>query len=890
MVKPDSIVSEFEKIVALSPNACAMRWDGGSWTYAQLNARANRMAHFLIKEGVQPEDPVGVFSLRSPEVLAALLGILKAGGAYVPLDPNYPEDRIKYYLEDSAIKLVLFDPTKASKLPPTTAKSFPVDVNLATDQPETNPECNVGPKSLAHILYTSGSTGRPKGVQLEHGGVLNLTRNIDYMEIGPGETFLKYATLSFDASTFETWAAWLNGACLAVPQAGMTSLHDLGEAIRNLKVTCMLPTASLMALLVDQELDSLAEVRQIITGGDVVSPIHAERFLKKYPGSRIINAYGPTESTVIASVHPIRLENPMPKRLSIGRPIKNTDILILDDKLQPVSKGEIGELVITGANLARGYVNQPEATKRSFVEVTDSSGRRIRGYRTGDLGRYNPDGTLDFRGRIDDQVKINGIRIEPGEIKIILESHPEVMGTEVIVDEILGQKHLEIFAILKPDAKADEHALRDFLREKVPGNWLPGLVHIVPHLPLNINGKVDRAALLASLPSHLAGKSNSDGEPRDYLEKAIWGIWRDVLPGLRITRNDHFTDLGGSSLTALDMISRVEKMVGHPIGLRPLLEGGTIVDIAAAARATGPVAPPPLLIATQSGGAKPPFFFAHGDYICGGLYCQRIAQRLEEDQPLYALAPQGTFGGDLPASFEDAGADYVKMIRSIQPHGPYYLGGFCNGAVAMYEVAQQLIREGEAVASLVLLDPPDLYFFILRRRIHNLGRLLGVPEGKCRAIYQRIAEGVEIWQYYGFMQLLHDFWKRVTYWVIKHLKPLLQLEKAEPVSTSPNLNFHYYELMAAYLPKTYLGEKPVWVILRQGESDRCPRQMSYWSGFIPNVHFEVIPGTHLELQSSMRQIAAIIQLALDGHKSGHLEIADNPEFADNELITPGKST
>lgn len=874
MAKPDSIVAIFEEKVTRAPDACALRWSGGSWSYAELNSRANRLAHFLVNAGVKPENPVGVFALRSPEVLMSLLAITKAGGAYLPLDPNHPVDRIKYYLEDAGIKFVLADLKEVAKLPASSAKVIPLESDTWADLPDTNLTIKLGPESLAHILYTSGSTGRPKGVLLEHRGVMNLTQNIDYMEIGPGETFMQFGTLGFDASTFEIWSSWLNGACVAVPPAGTNSLSEIGAAIKSLGVTCMLPTASLTSLLVDQELDSLAGVRQIITGGDVVSPVHAEKFLKKYPGSKMINAYGPTENTVIASVHPIKLQNPMPTRLSIGRAIKNAQVLIMNDKLEPVRDGEIGEMIITGDSLARGYINQPEMTKRSFVEVTDPSGKIVRGYRSGDQACYNPDGTLDFRGRVDDQVKISGIRIEPGELKNILMSHPQVTSAEVILAENSGQKHLEIFAVLKPEAKVEEKALREFLREKVPGNWLSKPVRIVPSLPLNINGKVDRAALLASVAAVKQTQKafNADGAPQDYLEKAIWGIWREILPGIKIGRNDHFADLGGSSLAALEMMSRVEKMVGRPIGLRALLEGGTIADIAQAARDTGTITPPSTMICTQAGGSKPPFFYAHGDYICGGLYCQRIAHRLDADQPFYSLAPQGTFGGDLPVSFEAAAAEYVELIRSVQPKGPYYLGGFCNGAVVMYEVAQQLTRMGESVAAFVLLDPPDLYFFLLRRRITAWGRLVGLPEGKCRALYQRIAEGIEVWQYHGFMRLVDDFFKRLGDYARKQFRRHFQ--EAEPQSSGPNLNFHYYEIMATYEPEKYLGTNSAWIILRQGESDRCPRQMSYWSSIISDVHFEVIPGTHLELQSSMGEISNIIHRALNNQKPGEPVLAE----------------
>lgn len=870
MSQSESIVSIFEQKVAQAPDAPAIRWNGGFWSYRELNSQANQLAHLLIESGVTSEAPVGIFALRSPQTLMAFLAVLKAGGAYVPLDPTYPADRIKYYIEDAAMPCVLVDPKEHLRFPETAARILVLDEKLAAEKPDSNPGIASGPGSLAHILYTSGSTGRPKGVLVEQRGIIRLTQNVDYVTITPSDVFLQNAPLSFDISSFEIWGALLNGACVAVPPSGKSTLSDLASAIRSFGITTTVMSAGLFHLLVEQELDSLASLKYLITGGEVVSPSHAERFLQRYPQAHLLNAYGPTENSVFSTCHDIRLEKPMPTRLSIGRPIKGGGVMILDDQLQPVKAGEEGELVLTGSGLARGYLNQPELTAQSFVQVTDAAGQSVRAYRSGDLGSFLPDGSIDFHGRKDDQVKINGLRIEPGEIRNLLQAYPGVSAAEVMPVESGGRKQLEIFAVLRPAARVDERVLREFLRSKVPGNWLPPQIRLLPGMPLNSNGKVDRAALRTILSNDARSTAIIRlDEPSDPVEKLVWNVWREVLPGVRIRRTDHFADLGGSSLSALDMMARLEKVVGRPIGLRPLLEGGTVVDLADAVREAGPIAEPPLMICTQAGSsARAPFFFAHGDYICGGLYCQRIAHRLDADQPFYSLAPQGTFGGRLPMTFEESAADYVERIRSIQPHGPYYLGGFCNGAVVMYEVAQQLSRAGETVAALVLLDPPDLYFFLLRRKVSSFGRLIGLPDGKSRAIYQRIAEGIEVWQYYGFWQLVHDFWVRFFSYGARRVKALIEPKNGSASSDAPNLNFHYYEVMAGYEPKAFAGSKSVWVILRRGESERSPRQMTYWSGFIPDVHFEVIPGTHLELQTSMGEIAQIIGRALDNRPPG----------------------
>ncbi len=860
MTTSDSIVTSFEEVVSRFPELCALRWGEGSWSYAELNSRANRWAHFLISAGVQAETPVGVFALRSPATLVAFLAILKAGGTYVSLDPTYPAERTQYCLEDAAIRLILADPKEIARLPATSAKVVPLHENPAEDQSSDNPKCLTGPGSAAHIFYTSGSTGRPKGVVIEHRGVLRLAKHLDYVKVGPGETLLQFTPLNYDVSTFEIWCSWLNGACLVVPPAGLTSLNALGAAFRTYNISLMLLPSSLLPLMLEQELDSLASVRQLLVGGDILSPAHAERFLRKYPNSRLINAYGPTENTVITSCHHVQLQNPMPARLSIGRPIQKTGVLILDANLKPVPQGEVGEIVMTGEGLARGYLNQPQLTQRSFIQVTDLSGNNVRAYRSGDLGSYNADGTLEFRGRMDDQVKINGLRIELGEIRSILQSHPKVAEAEVLMVENDEKKRLEVFAVARPGMELDERTLREFLEQKIPGNWRPSALRLVSGLPRGPGGKVDRRALLESVPSQPATKvPETESEPPDHLEKAIWNIWRDILPDTRIGRRDRYSELGGDSLSALQMMARIEKMVGRTIGLRPLLEGGTIADIAAAVRETGPISPPPLMLCTQPGTTKPPFFFAHGDYTCGGLYCQKMAHKLGADQPFYAIAPHGTFGGHLPSSFEEAASSIVELIRSVQPKGPYYLGGYCNGALAMYEVAQQLIRSGETVSALVLLDPPDLYLFLLRRKITSLGKVLRLSESQGRNAYMRIAEGIEIWQAHGTLRLLSEFFKRVGRWSMKRFKLYFKLDEVESM---PNLNNHYYQVMADYEPQPY-GADSVWIILREGESNRRPKQVRYWSGFIPDAQFEVVPGTHLELQSRMDEIVDVIKIAMN---------------------------
>jgi amino acid adenylation domain-containing protein len=857
-----SIVLAFEEVVSRFPHLCALRWLDESWTYAEINTRANRLAHYLIASGVRQEEIVGVLSQRSPQTLIAFLAILKAGGAYLSLDPAYPEDRLKYYVENASVKTVLTDVTHPDVLGSTSATLVTDYERRASDCPATNPKCLTTPGSAAQVFFTSGSTGHPKGVVIEHRGVLRLAQFVDYVEIGPKENVLQITPLNYDVSTFEIWATWLNGACLVLPAPGLTSINDLASAFRTFQITLVLLPSSLIPLLLEQELESFQTVRQLVVGGDVLPPICAEKFLGRYPDSRLVNAYGPTENTVITSTYRVELEKPMPSRLSIGRPIQKTEVLILDEDLQPVSPGKTGEIVITGDGLARGYLNQPELTARSFVQITDASGASVRAYRSGDLGRYLPDGNLMFEGRIDEQVKINGVRIELGEIKSVLLSNPQVAEAEVLVSEKAGIKRLEAFVVLKTASALDVPALREFLAKKVPLNWLPTTMRILLSMPRGPGGKVDRRVLMSEISAPPTSADDVEAEPQDALERVIWKIWKEVVPGIPFGRHDRFADLGADSLSALKVVAKVEALIGRRIGLNSLLIGGTIVDMANAARRVGPAVRPPLMIRVQSGETnKQPFFFAHGDYTCGGLYCQRLARIVGPERSFYAISPQGTFGEALPPTFEEAGASVLEQVRSVQPKGPYYLGGYCNGALAMYEVAQQLINSGETVIALVLLDPPDLYFVELRQKVMALGRRFGLKDSDSRSISHKIAEWIELYNAFGPMHFVSELFKKVRVKIPQYAARCVGTTDLEQ-SWNANLDLHYYVVIADYEPKLYRGLAGVHVILREGEDLYRPRQIKYWNNVIPNARFKIVSGTHLEFQSSLPEIGSFIQTVL----------------------------
>jgi thioesterase domain-containing protein len=608
-----------------------------------------------------------------------------------------------------------------------------------------------------------------------------------------------------------------------------------------------------------------AKLRWTMLSGDWI-PVDLPGRLGKYaPQNHLLSLGGATEASIWSIAYPVEKVDPGWTSIPYGMPLANQTIHVLDDRFEACPEWTTGEIFIGGIGVAMGYLADEAKTKERFVK-SPVTGEQL--YRTGDFGRFRPEGFVEFLGRKDTQVKIRGYRIEIGEIEAALLRLPGVREAAALtVSSTAGDRSAGVLVgcvvLQKKPASGEpapgEDGFRSDLAQSLPSHMIPSRIIVLDELPLSANGKVDRRILLERVAPTLVSEDRGvKDEPQDALERSIWNIWKDLLPDRRIGRHDRFYEIGGDSLSVLHMIMRVEKMVGRPIGLRPMQQGGRIVDIAAAARETGPAAPPPMMIGINTGGSKPPLFFAHGDLATGGIYCQRMAQNLGPDQPLYVVSPHGAAGGSLPSTYEEVGTNFVELIRSAQKHGPYHLGGFCNGALAMFEAGHQLKRAGETVASLVMLDPPDLSLFLSRRKISRLGKLLGLPEGEGRDTYHRIAEGMEIWQDHGVLRFMRDFWIRGLAWTSKTFRNFFQ--PPDPMLSMTSLETAYYEAMVRYECQVY--HDATWIILREGESHRHPRQISYWSEYIPAAHFEVVPGTHLELTGNMDEIAEIIRNAI----------------------------
>lgn len=728
----------FESQVARTPDRIALVYESNSLTYRELNARANRLAHYLLRWGVQPGEKVGITAERSPELIAGILAILKAGAAYVPIDPAYPIERRDFMIHDCGIRILLA--VQSGSLFVTRCRVDLIDVRAVTQavdgRDDENPPSRADVDSPAYVMYTSGSTGRPKGVEILHRGIVRLVVGSEIAELNENQIFLQLAPVSFDASTFEIWGALLHGAQLVLFTGNVLNVDELGAALSRYGVTTLWLTSSLFNAIVDTAPGSLAPVRQLLVGGEALSVPHVIRAIGALPDTRLVNGYGPTECTTFSCCYPIPRDiAPTSTSIPIGRPIANTRVYNLDRHLRPVPVGVVGELYIGGDGLALGYLNLPELTKQCFVNDPFVPNERI--YKTGDLVRYLPDGNLEFVGRSDHQVKIGGHRIELGEVEEALRKQPPIVQSVVVVREDMpGDKRLVAYLVAAPGMSPAPSEVRSRLRQRLPDYMVPTAFVYLKKLPISLNGKIDRKALPAPEKQLNAVTSASDA-PRDPLEEKLVRIWAEVLGVQQIGIRDNFFEMGGYSLLAVRLFARILAEIPEcQRSLSSLVKAPTVEQFAHTLR--GVQAEWSYLVPMREGSERPPFFCVHG---AGGhvLILRDLAMAMPPDQPFYCIQSQGLDGYSAPFStIEEAAACYVEQIRKIQRHGPYFLGGFSSGGSVAYEMARTLQAMGETVSVVALLDsinlfyarldslPKQAYFslcFFLHRLQHHLGTL-----------------------------------------------------------------------------------------------------------------------------------------------------------------------
>lgn len=599
---PSTIDAAFSEVVERGRQRIAIACGDRLLTYGELDRAAEDVRTGLCRAGVYRGTLVGLLAHRAPETIAAMLGILRAGAGYVPLDASYPAEVLNQILEDSRPAATIFQGMPQASCPDDArfGRRFNIDSfcrMTAADPPAERRARTDGVGSpcpaparqssdledVAYVMFTSGSTGRPKGVVVPHRGVTRLVRGCNFASLSDDEVILHLSPISFDASTFEIWGALLNGGRLAIVPDPYPSLQQIADAIRHLGVTTAWMTAGLFHLMAEQCLHGLAPLRQLLAGGDVLSVPHVRKVLQGVPECRVINGYGPTENTTFTCCYPIPAELPECPSIPIGRPIQGTTVHILDEAMAPVPDGEVGELYAGGFGVALGYLDQPGLTAEKFVPNRLDAQQPSLLYRTGDLVRRMEDGNIEFLGRADRQIKVNGKRVELDAVEAALRTLPSVRDAAAVAWTVEGAgRRIAAFLVgAGPDYSLNASELRSMLRGHLPDFMIPGAFHLVEALPLTPMGKVDRLSLsreaAAAAAAATAPVMSAHGSPT---ERSLSAIWRRVLQRSQVDPDENFFDMGATSLQVIEAHAAISEQLGVSLSVVDLFQSPTIRQLA----------------------------------------------------------------------------------------------------------------------------------------------------------------------------------------------------------------------------------------------------------------------------------------------------------------------
>lgn len=696
----------FEDQVLRTPSAVAVEFEDQVLTYSELNRKANQLAHLLHRRGVREDIKVGLCVDRSLDMVIGLLAILKAGGAYVPLDPCYPDERLSYLVSDTGLSLILTQSQLQNRW-----SGFPVDTlaldscqsDLARESSE-NLICKGTGDRLAYLIYTSGSTGQPKGVEVIHRGIVRLVCDPNYVRLDAQQTVLHLAVLSFDASTFEIWGPLLNGGrCVLAPNQ-LPTAADLGRIIHEKKITTLWLTSTLFNAIVDDQVSALKGLQQLLVGGEALSVPHVRRAQEALgPKTRLINGYGPTECTTFACCYP--LPSPIPNdwdSIPIGRPISDTTAYVLDPHGQPVPIGVVGELCLGGDGLARGYLNQPGLTSERFVMSSIEGLPSERIYRTGDLVRWKADGTIEFRGRRDHQVKLRGFRIELGEIETALLQQPIVRQAVVVLREVKpGNKQLVAYIVpAQSNAPSIVREIRQSLKSQLPEYMIPTAFVELAELPRNASGKIDRAALpVPEMKWDLLEESIASTP----LEGILIDIWKNILGVERVGKDDNFFELGGHSLMAIRVVDKINQTLHKRMKVLELFSHPTIGRLAQRIEDSG-----------NDIGSTPQRTYLelihrghrNSHLVIVGATIRANIDEFPEGTPVWWLKLDGLHVlPHLDLDIRSQAEQFVRELTSTIRHGTIVLCGHSYGGLLAIEIAERLKSMNQYRVELVLLEP-----------------------------------------------------------------------------------------------------------------------------------------------------------------------------------------
>ena len=815
---------------------------GEQLTYSDLDRRANQLAHHLRSLGAGPETLVGISIERSLDMLVGLLGILKAGGAYVPMDPTYPRQRLGAMLSDSQIGVLLTQERLLDRLPEHTARVVCLDIlrDELSKHPSEAPRCVTELTDLAYVIYTSGTTGRPKGVMIEHGSLAAFTEGaVAAYSMTERDRVLQFASLSFDAAGEEIYPCLAAGGTLVLRTDEMiVSSAALLSKCADWQLTVLdLPTAywaQLTSELGTSGAPFPRSVRLVIIGGEQALPGQVEAW-KRAIGSHplLVNSYGPTETTIASTAYRVPVDAGEEFRaIPVGRPMAGAQTYILDPFQQLVPIGARGELYIGGPVVGRGYLNDPELTRAKFIDNPFATEKGSRLFRTGDAARYLSDHNIELLGRLDNQIKIHGYRIELGEIESALSRHEAIAQAAVTcVDDESGGKRLVSYLVLRTGAvQPGTAALRRYLAEDLPDFMLPAAFVWMSSLPLGPHGKVDRNAL----PAPDLGREEwvSYRAPRDEHEEVLAILFCELLNVARVGIDDDFFALGGHSLVAMQLTARIKALLGVDVPAAALFEAPTIAELSRVIR-SGQEWRSTSLVPIQPRGTKPPFFCVHG---LGGpvISLRHLGHHLGTDQPTYGIQAIGLDGKQLPhTSVEAMASHYLAEIRTVQPAGPYFLGGWSFGGVIAFEMAQQLRASGASVALVAFFDSGITAF---------------LPVGKY--------PGQRVLLLKNFVRLHYAQWARlslrhrmqyITSILARHKNNVVLRQKYKSLDDNLPTRYNVLEaqMVAAlkYRPQPYDGKLTLFQSAYSRDTRRGDSTLG-WGQLTSNVEVQSVPGDH----------------------------------------------
>lgn len=847
-----------------NPDAVALNFKDQQLTYSQLNQRANQLAHYLNRLGVEMEDRVAVCLQPCLEIAVVLLGIFKAGATYVPLDPTHPMDRLTAILKDTQPQILLTQSSLLPNLPAIAPQTLCLEEwQTLQHLPTHNPSHPIQLDQTSHVIYTSGTTGKPKGVMTSHRNLVNyiLVAQEQY-GFNHNDVMPAIARFSFSITMFELLSPLVAGGRLVIlEREHILDFKRMVETLEQVTVVHASPSLfqKLLVYIKDNqiEIERFQGLRHASSGGDMVSAELLARMKNTFQHAEIYVIYGCSEVSCMGCTYPVSRDQTITKS-QVGKPFSNVSVRLYDAAGNLVPIGVAGEIYIGGSGVTQGYLNRQELTQEKFITI---DGERF--YRTGDVGRYDADGNLEMLGRSDFQIKLRGIRIELGEIESALRRAPGVREGVVMARELgNSEKSLVAYVVLDRAENQQIEQIRQFLRMKLPDYMLPAAFVVLDALPVNMNQKVDRRALPMPTLQNLTG---AIVPPRDETERQLIEIWEAVLGIQPIGIRNNFFELGGDSLLAVQMLAQIEQVLGQNLPITTLLHAFTIEDLVKVLQNSEAEVGTSDLVALRSSGSKTPLFCMYGV-----LLYQELVNHLDPDRPVYGVFLQeeveliktGKFDPTNSAftSVPGIAARYVQAIRTLQPHGPYHLAGESFGGVVAYEMAQQLQASGEEVAIVALFDAwmsngyagmPTSQRLKLHVQLLSKHRL-----SYCTRIIQRRMQTIQ----QSLSAQLYQMYQQVQTW-------LGGLPQVVSESTQNDIRAEVRERASqTYIPQPYSGKI---LLFRAKERDAFEvdqnQDMGWGALATGGLHIFDIPGDHLGILKApnVAILAEKLQLHLD---------------------------